>query len=245
LKKVLVCGDGHLGDFFYEISKDHFDYFSTFRSSEKKRKNKQFYLDSNDLNITDFLLQPWDAVIFAMPPHEGYLAFLRQFHQTLKQKVPWIFISSTSVYSEGEITEESVKIPTRKNGETLIEIESFLESLERPVCIIRPSGLVDQIRNPANFFKSGVIPAPNGWTNLVHTEDVARFIGHVIEKELYQNSFNLASKHYLKSFFYQSLRPELKISDNSDGIKKILNTKTFNSGFSYKFPDLLKYFSEL
>ena len=253
--KVFIFGLGHLSRFIVNETAKDFALEGTWRTEKPgfDKVSKKIQFSAGD-KFPKEIKKNYDWVLWSFPPVENYKKALEQANEHFDKDVPWVFVSSTSVYSKGLVNEESKRDGTRFRGENLIEIEDLLYSFKRPVSIIRPSGLVDEKRNPKNFFKSSdkKVPIKGENLNLVNTKDVARFIKYVMDNNLKNEDFNLsAPKEYEKSFFYKSLSelyneeaPKFSESDIENS-KKIDSTKAINAGFKYEYVDLLDFYKEL
>jgi hypothetical protein len=159
MSKTLLFGFGHLGKYIADHSQD---LNVTYRDQKKIHPHVKEYIPfriGDDL----FDVSHYANIIITYPPQVGLLEFLKELYKQKKhQKI--IFISSTSVYGNGEVTENSDLIGKPRSGEYLILCERFLK--DRESLIIRPCGLVDNERNPAHFFKNNLIPASNHRTKL-------------------------------------------------------------------------------
>jgi hypothetical protein len=249
--KVLIMGLGHLAAFIVKEFGDDAGLWGTYRVERDEtifqRVSKVKYSAGDD--IPEELLQDWNVVIWNLPPLEGYKEILEEFDSRIDRRCPWIFVSSTSVFKEGHIHEDSRKESISRTGKLLIEIETTLKRFRRSVSIVRPGGLVDSIRNPANFLKdkTGVKGARTP-VNLVHTHDVARFIYFMITKEIHSEDFNLVSDdHASKKDFYSRIMKANDVipptwDDDGSMHRIISNQKSKNAGFEYLYPDLQEYF---
>ena len=159
-----------------------------------------------------------------------------------------ILISSTSVFSSGHINSETEKSPITKNAIILNEVESFIQKRFSKKIIIRPGGLVDDIRHPKkNFRHSKEIKNSHHSPNLIHTEDVARFISFCVDKSINQGEFNLVApmEHTKKEFYGQFL-----IQKNINFLTDNSLAKSFDISwmkkikFTLKYPDLFDYFKK-
>lgn len=97
------------------------------------------------------------------------------------------FVSSTRVYgqsSEELVNERTPAIPADFGGQRLLEAESLLATAACPGTALRLSGIYGPGRtrllklaaNPADW------PARNTWTNRIHRDDAAAFIGLLIRR---------------------------------------------------------------
>lgn len=252
-QRVLIVGLGHLARFLVEGFGEEVELWGTCRTGCDKpafgRVNRVRYVIGDD--VPPELVSQWDVVIWNLPPVEGYADVLMDFDSAIPVEVPWVFVSATSVYGEGDITEDSPKEAQSPRASVLTECESVLEGLKRDVSIVRPSGLVDDIRHPSGFLKG--IPLSSGArtpVNLVHTRDVARFIMHLIANDLFGEGFNLASDdHPVRAEFYtKAMRGagiELPAWDERESVYRIIsNGKSKSAGFKYLYPDLMEWLSK-
>lgn len=107
----------------------------------------------------------------------------QQNNEVLKH---FFFVSSTRVYgqkTEDLLDESRPAIASDFGGERLLEAESLLNNLTCNSTVLRLSGIYGQGRlrmirlasQPNNW------PTVNGWTNRIHRDDAARFIVHLIQ----------------------------------------------------------------
>lgn len=111
-----------------------------------------------------------------------------------------IYISSTSVYPElnREVFEEDVKLPEQSASTTMVKAENllkaFCEETKLNLTILRCGGLMGYDRIPAKYF--------SGWkglttgdiqVNYVHRDDVIKIIETIIEKQIWNETFNIVS----------------------------------------------------
>jgi nucleoside-diphosphate-sugar epimerase len=245
---VLIMGLGHLAGYFVDELGSEYNVWGTHRSPSTNSifdslHKIEFHAGESFSNFP----KHFDVIVWNFPPLENYKNVLADADEFFENDIPWVFVSSTSVFGEGEITESS----PRKQC-LLTSLEDQLKAMGRKVSIIRPGGLVDSKRHPGNFFKNrDKASGANTPVNLVHTQDVARFIHHLLDKGLWGEDYNLvSSQHMPKSQFY-SLMMQLKSTpvpewDDQGSLDRIVgNQKSCESGFSYEFDDLVAYFQEL
>ena len=246
--KILIMGLGHLASYLvHELNKD----YALWGTHRQVLTNPVF----DDLHKIEFhagnsfekFPKGFDAIIWNFPPIENYTSVLQAADKFFSDDIPWIFVSSTSVFSTGVASE----ISKRKECH-LTSLENQLKKLNRVVSILRPGGLVDEKRHPGNFFKErSLVTGAMTPVNLVHTFDVARFIHHVIKNNLWGDDYNLvSSQHQSKQEFYQQML-ELKGYkgpkwSEKDSFQRIIsNKKSIESGFHYQFDDLVAYFHNI
>ena len=234
MKKILFLGQGHLGKFFVNQNIYH-SIVGTKRNLEKNSSSMLKYHLGESWNGPTAV----DVAIISFPPVENYLIHLQKLLNDLGSFKQLIFISSTSVYGSGEIDELSKKNGTSRNSQKLIACEDLIKKQPNHV-IIRPAGLVDELRHPKNFFKKTKrVSKANSNVNLVHTYDVAAFIYFVIDKNIKNEEFNLVcDDHPTKEEFYGRFHDDLEFDSEGSKIRIIDNTKSKKVGFKYKFNNL-------
>jgi hypothetical protein len=251
---ILIFGLGHLASFLVRELDADADIWGTYRSQVKDpalaRVNKVRFDTTDDIPVE--LSKDWGVVIWNLPPHDGYMETLKEFNSKTPESCPWIFISSTSVYSDGDIDEDSKKDGVTRNGALLTGIESQLLGFSRQVLILRPGGLVDSTRNPVNFLKEkSSMRAADTPVNLVHTQDVARFMAYMIKMELYSQDYNLVSDdHPGRALFYSQIMACHNLTppkwSTDDSVHRLIsNRKSKSTGFNYLHPNLLEYFKSI
>lgn len=235
MQKVLFFGLGHLGEFFLKQNKD-FEITATKRTIDKEY---QIQVTSFELGQDWHDSQECDAYVISFPPPENYSDKLAKLLNEIDIKKKIIFISSTSVFGKGIITEDSEKLGTRRNALELIKCEDQIETLENYV-IIRPGGLIDEKRHPRNFTeRMTTISNSKTNVNLVHTSDVAAFIHHVLKNDLKNTTYNLVcDDHPTKEAFYGSFNQNIHFDQKGSFERVIRNNKSIQSGFEYKFKTL-------
>ena len=232
---TLLFGKGHLGGFIIKENPE-----ITWTQRVNSTQNLYFNLEDNK---PFFLPSKIETIIWAIPPHPSTVAFLEK----LPKDVKIIFISSTSVFSSGQIKTDSALAPQTKNGKLLESAEILIKKHFKKYIIIRPGGLVDKARHPKSFFKNASkMNNSNHRPNLIHTEDVARLINFFNCNETGWNKcYNIVTKINLdKKAFYG------RFISNKDFeyIKSQSDEKSFEMewqkeiGFKLKYPNLEEYF---
>lgn len=234
-KKVLFLGLGHLGLFF--LKENHTNTIvGTRRNIHQKTGIAliQYTLGQKWISSEKF-----DIIIVSFPPVKDYALKLKELLNDLGPFDQVIFISSTSIFRSGHITENSEKVGLTPNGQELIECEQLIETLENYV-IIRPGGLIDSLRNPKKIAKKmTTITKSQTNVNLVHTSDVAAFLNHVIDRQIVNETYNLVcSDHPSKELFYGRFNSQITFKAEKSEIRVIDNSKSKSIGFRYHFDDL-------
>lgn len=105
-----------------------------------------------------------------------------------------VFISSTSVYSDHNqiVTEDTPAQTDSESGRQLLEAENLLfNSHAFQTTVIRFGGLIGNQRHPIHFLAGRKnIENPEAPINLIHLEDCIGIITKVIEKNIWNETFN-------------------------------------------------------
>ena len=230
---TLLLGNGHLGQFLLKILPE------ISWTSRSKNGGILFDLEQSESFKLD---KNFTTIIWAIPPHQKTI----NFFQNISKNTKIIFISSTSVFSVGSINNESEKSPMTKNAKLLGQVENYIQDNFPLSIIIRPGGLVDEIRHPKKFFTNATQMKNSHHTpNLIHTEDVARFIHHCMDSKVKPGAFNLvAPMKKTKKEFYGRFLNDTNIQYLNDGSTgKSFDTSWMKRlNFSLKYPDLFEYF---
>lgn len=237
-QKIAVFGVGHLASFLVPLLEGDYLTVGISRSFSYKTDSQIKFTAGEEVN---FAINP-DVIVVNFPPSEKLIDTLKNINTHFDDKIPLIFVSSTSVYSSGEVDEQSpLNIKSR-----LYDCELLLQSFKRPVVVLRPGGLFDAKRNPGNFFRNRAeVNGGNQTVNMVHTYDVAAFIKHIIDNNKYGENYNLvATTHPKKSDFYGAAmrkagRAEPIWLDSPEPSKVVANKKSLSVNFKYKYDDLL------
>lgn len=187
-----------------------------------------------------------EILIVAIPSKDckGFQRLISQIEKSPIQKV--IFISSTSVYPSinGIVVEEDVD--TEK---PLAKIEElFRKNIYFKTTIIRFGGLFGANRKPGNWFQGGrKISHPEGFVNMIHREDCIAIIEQIIEKEIWNETFNAcANDHPKRRDFYKNAKAVLgfeppEFEENLPLLYKIVSPKKLiqKLNYSFKYESLL------
>jgi nucleoside-diphosphate-sugar epimerase len=203
-------------------------------------------------SIADFL-KGIEILVINVPPKlrgpskENYVKKMQLLHTEMKRanvkKV--IFISSTSVYGdiEGEVTEETVPIPSTASGKQLLSSEYiFSADSSLKTTIIRFGGLIGPNRHPITIL-SGKQGLSNGNSpiNLIHLNDCIQIIEDVISHSWWNQLFNgVYPDHPTKQHYYTLIAakkglqaPDYKIDKLKKG--KLIRSKSLINVKKFKF----------
>jgi nucleoside-diphosphate-sugar epimerase len=175
-------------------------------SPEIESENLDNFLNSDILSplsvspqttICNFLNS--DILIICIPPRAG--KYGEDFHvqqiESLIQHLPSspiqsiIYTSSTSVYPDlnREMNEDDEVI----ENHALIKVENLLKKLPQNVTILRCGGLMGEERIPAKYFAGKTINTGEIPVNYVHQQDVIQIIMMILEKDFWNETFNVVS----------------------------------------------------
>lgn len=196
-------------------------------------------------NIKESLLKS-DVLILNIPPglrknpNQDYVSQIKNIIPYIEEseikKV--LFISSTSVYSDEEsfpqITEKTQPNPDTESGKQLLEVENLLQNNTHfNTTILRLSGLFGEERHPARQLSGKThLKNADAPVNLIHLKDTIQIIIEIIEKDVFNETFNASTTpHPSKQTYYtlicKSLNlpiPTYDLKDKSKG-KIILSNK--------------------
>lgn len=170
-------------------------------------------------NIEESLLKS-DVLVLNIPPglrknpNQNYVSQIKNIIPYIEKseikKV--LFVSSTSVYADEEffpeITEKTQPNPDTESGKQLLEVENLLQNSKHfKTTILRFSGLFGEDRHPARQL-SGKILLKNADApvNLIHLKDAIQVIIEIIEKDIFNETFNASTiPHPSKQKYYSSI----------------------------------------
>lgn len=202
-----------------------------------------------------------DVLIITLPARrtvEGSEIYFQAVQQladsALAHNIPRIiFISSTSIYGEGEgtVRENSPLEPVTISGKVLKELENWFHKLPHTsVDVLRLAGLVGVDRHPGRFLagKTEVKGASHG-VNLVHRDDVVAAISLLLSLPRGGHTYNLfAPGHPQKQHFYPLLARQLNLPEPQFAAEQQTSTGKLvdgsrivkELGFEYLYPDPLR-----
>lgn len=265
MKKIAIMGCGWLGKALAQslIAQGHHVRGSV--------TNKNGLEDLRNLNIEPFLiklsneaiignvnafLEELDILVIAFPPglrknpKANYANRIKILVTALTQhpSCKLILLGSIGVFgaSQGEVHEKSIPEPDGLSGQQLLEAEKFIQTAANHATIVRLGGLVGGDRHPAKQLAGRTnIPAPQAPTNLVHREDVVRFLMAIIEGGHWGKTLHCVSPvHQKRVDFYTLAAERLKLplpsfaTTASKRNKMVLDScSAALFGFSYRLAD--------
>ena len=269
MKKISILGCGWLGlPLAKAILKKEFQVNGSTTSVEKlslleKEGINPFLvdipvsLDEGKLDHKDFsdsittFLQGSEILIIDIPPKlrgDTAAAIEKTFVKKIANLIPFIekstvenvlFVSSTSVYGEGQltVTESTKPQPDTESGKQLVETEQLLQNNTNfNTTSIRFGGLIGADRQPGKHLAGREnLENPDAVVNLIHQEDCIGIILKIIATNSWNETFNAVSSfHPTREKYYTQKAAELNLdlpkfdhSKPSSG-KLIENDKVIN-----------------
>lgn len=203
--KLSIISLGWLGLDVYKNFEQKFDCTGSYFSSKKDVAN-QFKFDVNSFKNLPSEIKNADLIFFNLPPSSiTNLDKLRELVSLINEKRV-ILISSTSVYEQETLVNESSKILKISNrAKKQAEIEDIVTHELNNLLILRCAGLYSEDRHPG-YYLSGKkdISGAKSPVNLVSKKDIL----DVLDKVLIESEYNLInlvnSNHPTKDDYYNS-----------------------------------------
>ncbi|ESU29883.1 NAD-dependent epimerase/dehydratase [Flavobacterium limnosediminis JC2902] len=204
--------------------------------------------------VTDFLKDVEILIIDIPPGLRNVTSTTKSFVSKIEKLLPYIeqssvekllFVSSTSVYSDANITvtEEALPDPDTESGRQLIEVEKLL--LNNPnfkTTVIRFGGLIGADRHPIKMLAGREnLENPDAVINLIHQEDCIGIILRIIEKEAWNETFNAVTPyHPTRKEYYVKKAAEMnlaipKFASDKPSIGKRISSAKIEQVLAYTF----------
>ena len=204
-----------------------------------------------------------DVLIVNIPPrtktaqptfHPEQIKFLKEM--ILQHKVPKvIYVSATSVYPDlNQTARESDSLTKENTGNiALFDAESLLwKDRQYDLTVVRFGGLLGVDRIPGRYFSGKEDVEGTSPVNYIHRDDAVRFISWIVEKELWNDTYNgVTPLHPSRKEVYEKNASQIgfeppKSYDNSGRKpwKKISGNKILETGFEFEIPDPLEFWYE-
>ena len=203
-------------------------------------------------NLTDFLEKSEILIIDVPPKLRGSVK--ENFVSKIRNIIPFIekssvenvlFISSTSVYNDGDefVTEETIPKPETESGKQLLETEQLLQSnINFKTTVLRFGGLIGEDRHPIHFLTGREnVDNPDAPINLIHQEDCIGIILKIIAFNAWNQTFNAVTPyHPSREIYYTQKAMALNLAlpkfnhENNFG-EKIILSDTLENVLNYTF----------
>ncbi len=178
--------------------------------------------------------------------------------------VPWIFVSSTSVYgqSQGEwVDEDSTAQPDNFNSQLIRQAEQRVIALNPKNTVVRFSGIYgagrEYLLNRAKQ-SPAIQQTPPTFTNRIHQEDCVQVLAFLLKKKLADSPlahYYLASdddpapSYEVMSWLAQQLNcpaPTIKPIDSNDTMNKRCNNQRLKTlGYQFIYPSYKDGYAKL
>lgn len=165
-----------------------------------------------------------------------------------------LYVSSTAVYGgEGIKTEDEAPAPHERRGQVMLAAERAVECCDIPhKTILRPAGLIGPGRYPGRFLAGKSVVDGQQPVNLVHIDDCLAIISLLLQRDCWNQLFNLcAPSHPSRQHFY-TLACELAglatpdFTNGESHGKQIDGSKVSRMlGYEYRVADLLEWLRSL
>lgn len=206
-------------------------------------------------NLNDFL-EGVGTLVIAFPPGRrknpdaNYASRIKILVDALAKhpSCKLLLLGSIGVFgaAQGVVNEKSIPTPDGISGQQLLEAEEFIRAAANPATIVRLGGLVGGDRHPAKQLAGRTnIPAPQAPTNLVHRQDVVRFLMAIIEEGHWGKTLHCVSpNHQQRVDFYTQASKRLNLplpsfaETASKRNKKVMDSRSAALfDFSYRLAD--------
>jgi len=270
MKTISIIGLGWIGEplAFYLQEKGMHVIGSTTSSEKQEKLLKEglqairFSLNPHPEGVGFNALFQSEILVVNIPPrtrsvngafHLEQLKYLRSLIDNSPiQKV--IFVSSTGVYPEVTSPEkygEDFPISLVNTGnDTIFQAEQLMEKRRKyDLTIIRFGGLMGDARVPGKYFSGRENVAGHTRVNFIHRQDAVRMLAWVMEKELWNETFNgVAPIHPLRKEIYEKnahdlgIAPPASYQNEPEGKDRLIDSgKIIKTGFEFEFPDPLGF----
>jgi nucleoside-diphosphate-sugar epimerase len=270
MKTVSIIGLGWIGEpLAFQLQEKGFKVLGSTTSAEKQEKLSQkglqsirFSLNPHPEGLGFNVLFQSEILVVNIPPrsrsgngafHLEQLKYLRSLIDNSPiQKV--IFVSSTGIYpevtSEKKYGEDFLLSLENTGNETIYRAEQLMEKDRKyDMTIVRFGGLLGNDRVPGKYFSGKENVAGHTRVNFIHRIDSVRLLAWVIEKELWNESFNgVAPIHPLRREIYEKnahdlgIAPPASYQHEPEGKDRLIDSKKIlKTGFEFEFPDPLDF----
>lgn len=270
MTSISIIGLGWIGEpLGILLQEKGFQVLGSTTSAEKQSKLNQkgleafrFSLNPHPEGVGFNKLFHSETLVINLPPrtrsgqglfHLEQLKYLRALmDQSPIQKV--IFVSSTGIYPEIDTSElylEDFPITLENTGNDILFMaeQKMGEGRNYDLTIVRFGGLMGGERMPLKYFSGKENVPGHTRVNFVHRQDAVRMLAWIIEKELWNETFNgVAPIHPLRREIYEKLAqktgmaPPASYQNEPEGKDRLISSeKILETGFEFDFPDPLDF----
>ena len=213
MEKIAIMGCGWLGKVLAKSLKakgHHVRGSVTTKSHLEVLRNmgiEPFLIKLGNEAITGNLNDGIGTLVIAFPPGRrknpdtNYASRFKLLVQALAKhpSCKLLLLGSIGVFgaAQGVVNEKSSPSPDDMSGQQLLGAEKSIKNAANPATIVRLGGLVGGDRHPAKQLAGKInIPAPQAPTNLVHRQDVVRFLMAIIEEGHWGKTLHCVSPNH-------------------------------------------------
>lgn len=270
MKTASIIGLGWIGEpLAFHLKENGFQVLGSTTSVQKQEKLSQkglqairFSLSPHPEGVGFNALFHSEILVVNIPPRtrSGNGAFHLEQIKYLRSLIDnspirnVIFVSSTGVYPEVTFIEkygEDFPISVENAGnDTIFRAEQLMaKDRNYDLTIMRFGGLMGDDRVPGKYFSGKEHVAGHTRVNFIHRKDAVRMLAWVMEKELWNDTFNgVAPIHPLRRDIYEKSAADLGIvppasyQNELEGKDRLIDSgKIIKAGFEFEFPDPLEF----
>lgn len=270
MKTISIIGLGWIGEpLAFYLQEKGMNVIGSTTSVEKQSKLSQkgiqavrFSLNPHPEGVGFNALFHAEILVVNIPPrsrsgngafHLEQIKYLRSLiDNSAIRKV--IFVSSTGVYPEvtsaGKYGEDFQISVENAGNNTIFRAEQLMEKGRKyDLTILRFGGLLGDDRVPGKYFSGKEHVAGHTRVNFIHRKDAVRMLAWVMEKELWNETFNgVAPIHPLRREIYEKnaldlgIAPPASYQNEPEGNDRLIDSgKIIKTGFEFDYPDPLGF----
>lgn len=270
MKTISIIGLGWIGEpLAFYLQEKGMNVIGSTTSVEKQEKLTQkgiqavrFSLNPHPEGVGFNALFHAEILVVNIPPrsrsgngafHLEQIKYLRSLiDNSAIRKV--IFVSSTGVYPEvtsaGKYGEDFQISVENAGNNTIFRAEQLMEKGRKyDLTILRFGGLLGDDRVPGKYFSGKEHVAGHTRVNFIHRKDAVRMLAWVMEKELWNETFNgVAPIHPLRREIYEKnaldlgIAPPASYQNEPEGNDRLIDSgKIIRTEFEFEFPDPLGF----
>ena len=270
MKTISIIGLGWIGEpLAFYLQEKGMNVIGSTTSVEKQEKLTQkgiqavrFSLNPHPEGVGFNALFHAEIIVVNIPPrsrsgngafHLEQIKYLRSLiDNSAIRKV--IFVSSTGVYPEvtsaGKYGEDFQISVENAGNNTIFRAEQLMaKDRNYDLTIIRFGGVMGDDRVPGKYFSGKEHVAGHTRVNFIHRKDAVRMLAWVMEKELWNETFNgVAPIHQLRREVYEKnaadlgIAPPASYQNEPEGNDRLIDSgKIIKTGFEFDYPDPLGF----
>ncbi len=270
MKKVGIIGLGWIGlPLAYHLKNKGWEVIGSTTSDQKKSD-----IEKEGIEVVKLTMNPHpegdgfqklfdcEYLVINIPPRsriqsaDFYLEQLKYLKSMIHQSVPKkvLFTSSTGIYPSepSAISYDESFVLTRENAgnPTLWDAEQMmLKNKEYQMTIFRLGGLMGESRIPGKYFAGKEKVTGHTRVNYLHLEDAVSAITWILEKEIWEENFNVVApihpkreEIYEKNAMDLGLKAPKSYELPKEGEDRLISSKKIiEFGYNFKQPNPLEF----